>query len=874
MRSEKKDGIQKVSLSFIFTADTFRLDKTKASVLPAHKEWKERFGKNRYKALFYLGFGERPEEASASFGYLHLLSEQFLKSLTAHAGLELAREEIEVDLEEDTAELLLNAAPYGIGSEYITKRWLEGIYRRLTQAYVYEISQYEGTVEMFLAENSQNLKAPERIFFHLVENKKDFEEPFAFLATYATKDETGKLRHMPLQYALTEYKHQREKLLELLSCLNRAAEKSPFISQIVESGEMFYPLQVTADEAYEFLKAIPAIEETGILCRIPNWWKKHYASPSLSVSLGEKKPALLGFDSLISVQPKLMACGVELSREEIKQLLSQTEGLAWLKGRWVEVDHRKLKKLLEEMQEFPEMVTLKEALRMDLERGTGKEDLSKEGWAGITNGTWLATLMRNLRMPGTISQAAVPKTLCADLRPYQKTGYTWLSYMARLGFGACLADDMGLGKTVQVIAFLEKLRNTDADARVLLAVPASLLGNWRKEIGRFAPAMDFRILHGRAAADEEQETFLTITTYGMVSRLDKLKEQQWTAVILDEAQAIKNPATKQTREVKKLRAGIRIAMTGTPIENDLTNLWSLFDYLNPGLMGNSKEFHDFAKGLESHPEGYGKLKNMVNPFILRRLKSDKSIIADLPDKLERVDYAGLSKKQIVLYRKQVAELAKQVEEAEGIQRKGIVLSAITKLKQICNHPDQFLGQEVFEPSESGKFQMLQEICQTIYEKRERVLVFTQYKEMTEPLAAFLEQVMGQPGLVLHGGTRVGKRAELVDMFNGEEYIPFMVLSVKAGGTGLNLTAANHVIHFDRWWNPAVENQATDRAYRIGQDKNVVVHKLVSEGTIEEKIDQLINAKKELADNVIGKGGENWITEMNNEQLLAMMRLEL
>lgn len=585
---------------------------------------------------------------------------------------------------------------------------------------------------------------------------------------------------------------------------------------------------------------------------------------------------MLGFDTLISVQPKLMVNGLELSRTDIKTLLAQTEGLAWLKGRWVEVNHEKLQKLLEEMQEYPDTITLKEALRMELDRDQSKDAIAVKSASDITNGTWLATLLRNLRTPVSIQQAVVPQTLHATLRPYQNTGYTWLNYMAKLGFGACLADDMGLGKTVQVITFLENLRSREAQARILLAVPASLLGNWKKEIERFAPQMPFEILHGKTAAKltKVRDIFLTITTYGMVNRLEILQKQQWTAVILDEAQAIKNPGTRQTKAVKKLCAGIRIAMTGTPIENDLTNLWSLFDYLNPGLMGSGKEFHEFIKGLEHHPENYARLKDMVNPFILRRLKSDKNIIADLPEKFERVDYVGLSKKQIVLYRKQVSELEKQIEQAEGIKRKGIVLSAITKFKQICNHPDQFLGQETFHPMDSGKFQMLEELCQTIYEKRERVLVFTQYKEMTEPLAAYLEQVMGQPGLMLHGGTRAKKRTELVETFNGEDYVPFMVLSVKAGGTGLNLTPANHVIHFDRWWNPAVENQATDRVYRIGQDKNVLVHKLVSQGTIEEKINEMINSKKELADQVIGDGSENWITEMNNEQLLSMMRLEL
>ena len=855
-------------LSFLFTQKYFQVNKS-INTIPEHGQWRTRFLENRYKALYQLGFSTCPEQASPSFRYLSQVSEQFIKDLTSHSEIEIAREQLQVELTEETAERLLGAVPFGMGTEYIDHAWLNGIYQRLSDVYKYEIEQYPGTVAMYLAEKNDQLRVPERIYFHLVENHQDMESPFAFLATYATKDERGYIHHMPLQYALTEYKNQREKLLELLSCLNQAAEASELISGFVERGEMFHPLRLTAQEAFAFLKAIPEIEQVGILCRIPDWWRRQYASPSLSVSLGDQKPAMLGFETLIRVQPKLMVNGIELTREEIEHLLEQTEGLALLRGHWVEVNHEKLKKLLEDMEKYPDEMTLKDALRMDIGGVKEKEEGDE---SEITNGAWLATLIRNLRTPAVIKQTAVPKTLQAELRSYQKTGYTWLNYMYKLGFGACLADDMGLGKTIQVIAFLDKMRQTNKNAKVLLVVPASLLGNWQKEITRFAPKMAFQVLHGNAQMQEK--CFLTITTYGMVNRLENLQETQWTALILDEAQAIKNSGTRQTKAVKKLKTDFKIAMTGTPIENELSNLWSLFDFLNPGLLGTSKEFGDFTKSLEKHPEGYGKLKNMVNPFILRRLKTDKTIISDLPEKFERVDYVELSKKQIILYRRQVMELEKMLAELSGIQKKGVILSTITKLKEICNHPDQYLKQETFDPLESGKFQMLENLCSTIAAKGERVLVFTQYKEMTEPIAAFLEKVMGQPGLVLHGSTRVNKRSEMVDTFNGEEYVPFMVLSVKAGGTGLNLTAANHVIHFDRWWNPAVENQATDRAFRIGQDKNVLVHKMVCEGTIEEKINNMIESKKELAENVIGGSGEHWITEMKDAEILSMLRLDL
>lgn len=568
--------------------------------------------------------------------------------------------------------------------------------------------------------------------------------------------------------------------------------------------------------------------------------------------------------------------GEALSKCEIEQLLKQTEGLAFIKGKWIEVDHTKLKTLLTDMDKYGGDLTLLQAMRLGSGMGT---QINIDGNVKITNGKWLSEMMKNLCQPHRIKQVSVPASVHAQLRPYQKVGFNWLMQMHKTGFGACLADDMGLGKTLQILTFLEKLRASNKDARVLLIVPASLLGNWEKETQKFTPKITYTILHGKTKAQLEQELsadncFVYITTYGMATRTEMLTEKVWDCLILDEAQAIKNPATKQTRAIKKIRSRQRIAMTGTPIENDLTNLWSLFDFLNKGLLGTSSEFRDFSKKLSDDKQGYQKLKGIVSPFILRRVKTDKNVIADLPEKLEQTEYISLSKKQSVLYRKQVSELERILsDEQSKMQRRGAVLAAILKLKQICNHPDQFLGQTAFDPSESGKFAMLKEICETIYEKRERVLIFTQYREITEQLAQYLEKIFHRKGLIIHGGVPAKKRSKLVDEFNGENYVPFMVLSVKAGGTGLNLTAANHVIHFDRWWNPAVEDQATDRAFRIGQKNNVLVHKLVSKGTVEEKIDELIKSKRELSDNIIGSGGEKWITEMSDRELLKLLRLE-
>lgn len=859
-------------LHFIITKEGFRIDE----VVYTKKELKETvqdFSKAPYETLYALAFSKCPDYFDASGLFLFQLAESFVEELSHISGLELSRENTELTPSEDSVEILLNSVPFVLGSENVTRTWIKRQYRKLLAVFKKQISVYQGKVSLYFAEKSQRLHIPERVFFHLVENNEG-EFPFAFLATYATKGEGGRVKHVPLQYALTEYRDNRAKLLELLSCLNRAAEESKLIGELMESGELFHPLGLTSKEAYEFLRSVPVFEKLGISCRIPNWWKRRYSSVALSVKTGDEKPSLLGLSTVLNMTPSLTVGGIPLTEAEIQNLLSQTEGLSFIKGKWIEVNHERLKALLKQMKKYDGEVTLLETLRRDIKSFTTEDEEAPV----ITNGKWLSGLLKTLRNPKKLKSVNVPESFKGELRPYQEVGYRWLAQMKQLGFGACLADDMGLGKTVQILAFLEALRSQNPDQRVLLIVPASLLGNWQKEAARFTPEMSLEILHG-ARADvlsqrfKKSNTFLTVTTYRMAISIEALDEPLWDCVILDEAQAIKNPLTKQTRKIKKLKSRMRIIMTGTPIENDLSNLWSLFDFLNKGLLGSFEEFKRFCRGLEQNPEGYAKLKNTIAPFLLRRVKTDKRIISDLPDKLEQIDYVTLSPKQAVLYRKLLAETQEKVFSSDGLQRRGLVLSLLLHLKQICNHPDQYLGNEEYSPSQSGKFELLRQLAQTISEKRERVLVFTQFRELTDCLNRFLAEIFGREGGVIHGGVSVKKRSEIVERFQSESYVPYLVLSVRAGGTGLNLTNANHVIHFDRWWNPSVENQATDRAFRIGQNKNVMVHKFVCKGSIEEKIDALISSKKELAENVIGSGGENWITEMSNDELMNLLRLD-
>ena len=852
--------------------------------LDFQEEVYKRFTENANEALIFLGFEDRTVAISESLHYLRLIASTFIKKLSMNPDIEVLREKIVVEIEEEEIKQLLQKAPYLKGAEYLDQTWIEDVWGTLNHAFCNMIQIYKGSVEEFFAAFNPSVHLVGRVFFHLVESKKE-EYPFAFLATYsADVSKDGKSKHLPLKNAIADYGQNSKKLLDLLSTVNKASEKSAFISELVESGELFHPLSLSAEEAYTFLKEIPIYEEAGILCRMPNWWRNKAASLKMSVSVGEKTPSRLNFKALVDFNAELFLGGESMKVSELKKLLSEAEGLVLIKGKWVEVNRERLKETLKAYEQARKLMdktdlSMIEAMRFQLNAQKILKIPEEACELEVTNGEWLNAVVTKLTHPDLIETVECGDAFQARLRTYQERGLNWLHFMKTLGLGACLADDMGLGKTVQVIALLNYMRSKTQE-KTLLIVPASLIGNWMSEIAKFAPSLNYYVIHPSENKNLEkdngeglEEYDLFITTYGMLLKYVWLKNVTWDTLILDEAQAIKNPGTKQTKVVKQLKASYKIAMTGTPIENRLSDLWSLFDFLNKGLLGSAKEFTNFTRKLSDSPEGYARLKQVVGPFILRRLKTDKNVISDLPEKIEMKTYANLSKKQVVLYNKVVSDLKIKLEShADGLERKGLVLSSLMKLKQICNHPDQFLGQNYYAEEESGKYARLREICETISEKRERVLIFTQFKEITEPIKDFLETVFQHKGLVLHGATAVNKRKDIVAKFQGSEYVPFMVLSIKAGGIGLNLTSANHVIHFDRWWNPAVENQATDRAFRIGQMKNVIVHKFITKGTIEEKIDLMIEDKTKLLQEIIPDNQENWINEMDNKQLVELFRL--
>jgi non-specific serine/threonine protein kinase len=805
---------------------------------------------------------------------------------------------------------LAESAPPMKGLDYLNAATLARLWDELDAHVHVAIARTPGGPVAYLKSCNPLWNAVGRVTFHLAENKRNPAHPFAFLATYTNRvSEQGKVQHLPLGRALEEYAgaQNRAALAALLSPVQRAAEQSNLARQLLNSRAIFHPQIWGPDQAFAFLKEIPLFEQSGLVVRIPDWWKAgRPPRPQVSVRIGETKGNLVGKDSLLDFQVKVSLEGEPLTEAELKAILQSTSGLTLLKGRWVEVDKDKLQQVLEHWRKVQSTagldgVPLLEGLRLlsgfqPGKAGEVEAEAACADWTSIIAGRQLKTLLDEMQGPEISAESDPGEDLLAELRPYQRQGAHWLWFMNKLGLGACLADDMGLGKTIQVIALLLTLRRGRTASKTaafsipsLLVVPASLIANWKAEIQKFAPSLSVFYAHPAetpveklAAAAKSPDTALArndlvITSYSMVVRLVWLKGTSWNVVILDEAQAIKNAGARQSRAVKELRCRHRIALSGTPIENRLSDLWSIFDFLCPGLLGGAKEFAAFLKSRsQEDPNQFASLRRLVRPYILRRLKTDKHIISDLPEKTEVAAFCPLTRRQAALYQQSVNELAERLEpsETEGIQRRGIILAFMTRFKQICNHPSQWLGDGAYPPADSGKFHRLRELCEGIASKQEKVLVFTQYREVTDPLARYLESVFGQSGVVLHGGTPVGKRKELVDAFQRDGGPPFFVLSLKAGGTGLNLTAASHVIHFDRWWNPAVENQATDRAFRIGQKRNVMVHKFICRGTLEERIHDVIAGKSALAGDILGEGAERLLTEMNNSELLRFVALDI
>ncbi len=857
------------------------------------------FAASQAEGLFELASTQPATPPPNTLGYWREFASLYLAELCRTPVLDgQSLDPIPPPGEAELSTLLLSAPPMS-GGEYLRVDVLRDLWKDLDDWTRESVVTSGQEVSAWLETRAPAWRQVGRVCFHLAENKRDPDYPFAFLATYAPSlSRGGQVQYRPLGKALQEYAGEgnRKALVKLLAPVSRAAEQVEFVRDMVESGEIYHPVAWTPAEAYRLLKTVPDLEQSGLLVRLPDWWRKR-PRPKVAVTMGEERKSWFGADALLDFRVGIALGDEELTEAEYRELMAAGDGLVYVKGQWIEVDQEKLSEALEQWKRVEtaagEGVSFIEGMRMlagappDLGAAPESPDGDRD-WTQVRSGEWLNSILAKLRDPEQLEEENSDTGFLATLRPYQEVGQAWLGFLARLGLGACLADDMGLGKTIQVLALLVAMKERQPSSKPsLLVMPASLLANWKAEIKRFAPTLRTVFVHPSetepatldAMSDDPTGSLagvdLALTSYGMLLRREWLRDIDWRLVILDEAQAIKNPSTRQTRAVKRLRADSRIALTGTPIENRLSDLWSLFDFLAPGLLGTRTKFKTFVKSLESREQDrYAPLRNLVGPYILRRMKTDKRIIADLPDKTDVKTFCGLSKRQAAVYRKSVEELAEALTGREGIERRGLVLAYLMRFKQICNHPSQLLGDGDFNPVNSGKFLRLREIANELVSRQEKALIFTQFRELTDPLAAFLENEFKHDILVLHGGTPVKSRRTLVENFQREDGPPFFILSLKAGGTGLNLTAASHVIHFDRWWNPAVENQATDRAFRIGQHRNVLVHKFICRGTIEERIDSVIEEKTSLAGDILPGGAESLLTEMNNDELLDVVTLDI
>ena len=690
-------------------------------------------------------------------------------------------------------------------------------------------------------------------------------------------------RDSTLKFLNRKFDHPQEKLLAGLGLASR------LFTPIEDSLRQARPesCALSTQGAYDFIReAALLLQSSGFGILLPGLGAKLGVRVKLRPAQSRKAPkggiASLTLERAIAFDWELALGDQPLSREEFEKLADLKVPLVQIRGQWVEVRPEQLQKALNFLQQreaasLTGELSLAEALKMALApektAGLPVTHVSAEGW--------FSDLLNQMADQTKLKSLDPPPGFVGTLRHYQIIGFSWLVFLRRFGLGACLADDMGLGKTPQTIAYLLHQRTNNGHKPALVVCPTSVVSNWQHELARFAPDLRLLIHHGAGRergnfAHQAAQHDIVITSYALLHRDEKhLKEVAWGEVILDEAQNIKNPDTKQARAARGLHAEHRLALTGTPIENRLTEVWSIFQFLNAGYLGSEEAFHStFARPIErmQDPDATQRLKALVAPFILRRLKTDPNVITDLPAKNEMKVFCNLTREQATLYEAVVKDSLRQIEEADGVQRRGIILATLMKLKQVCNHPTQFLGDGSELADRSGKLNRLAEMLEEVRAVKERVLIFTQFAEMGKLLKGYLEMTLGDEALFLYGSTSAKARTAMIDRFQTDLHGPLVfILSIKAGGTGLNLTRANHVFHFDRWWNPAVENQATDRAFRIGQTRNVQVYKFVCAGTVEERIDEMMERKQALAASIVGTS-EAWVTEMTTDQLCELFTL--
>lgn len=794
----------------------------------------------------------------------------WLSALTSEAGL----------MKYDSVEIVKFAAQLSEWQQPITA--LEGAHFRLCfrlEEPMQITEDGEPLDEIGPEESSQPIDAPAagtianaqsswRVTFHL----QDTSDPTLLIA---------------IRDAWSNRKITREKFAEhnfnpkeyLLLALGQASRLCPEINQSLNDyAPEGYVL--TDEGAYEFLtQKASALEQAGFGVMLPSWWRRGNRLKLKAVVPTNRMaaPGNLSLHSVMEFKWRVAIGDTELTLEELVAIAELKTPLVKVRGKWVHVNSDDIAAAIAYLKRREKSrASLRELLHMEL-GATNSGDIPVE----VEATGWLADLFSHLQDQARIEALPAPEGFAGELRGYQQRGFAWLAFLCKWGLGACLADDMGLGKTVQTLAMIQKERVEGQTIPVLLVCPTSVINNWVKEANRFTPDLKVLIHHGnkRLKADRLKEAArdhaIVITSYSVLMRdQDDLDDIVWSGVILDEAQNIKNSATKQAKAAREITGQYKVALTGTPVENSVGDLWSIMRFLNPDLLGSLAAFRKnffVPIQVEKNAEARERLRRITQPFILRRLKTDKSIITDLPEKQEMKVFCSLSKEQATLYTAVIKETDKLLKDSRGIERKGLVLKLMLHLKQICNHPANYAFDNAQLEGRSGKLERLVETLEEILVVREKALIFTQFAEMGGLLKRHLEEKFGQEVLFLHGAVARKTRDDMVERFQNADGPSIFVLSIKAGGIGLNLTAANHVFHFDRWWNPAVENQASDRAYRIGQQKTVQVRKFICAGTFEEKLDKLIESKTQLAESIVGSG-ESWLSELSNDELRNLFAL--
>lgn len=670
---------------------------------------------------------------------------------------------------------------------------------------------------------------------------------------------------------------------QLLFALGQAAEICPGISAgLSREGPRGHTIDTKG--AYHFLThEAEALRQAGYGVMLPAWWigrgnRRRLAAKARVWQDHTQGTGTLSLDSMLSFEWQVVLGDQSISIEELEIMASLKSPLVKMRGRWVTVSTEEIHAAIDLLKKGRSDGSLQDMVRMEMGVGSIPEGLE---WGGVSSTDAVQDVLEKLNGQASVEEIKPPEGFTGKLRPYQLRGYSWLSFLRQWGLGGCLADDMGLGKTVQMLALVQRDHKAGEKRPALLVCPTSVINNWKREAARFTPDLSVRIHHGagrlkgKAFGKAVANHALIVTSYGLALRdIKAIREVPWSGVVLDEAQNIKNAHTKQAQAIRTIHADYQFALTGTPVENSVADLWSIMEFLNPGFLGGQEAFRrNFLLPIQARQDKkvVERLRRATGPFILRRLKTDKSVISDLPDKIEIKEYCTLTKEQATLYASVLQEIERALAGAEGMQRRGLILGALSKLKQVCNHPAHLLKDNSAIPQRSGKMERLTEMLEEVIKSGDKALIFTQFVEMGHMLKRHIQETFGREVLFLHGGTPRRQRDVMVERFGNERLIQIFVVSLKAGGTGLNLTAANHVFHFDRWWNPAVEDQATDRAFRIGQTKNVQVRKMICAGTLEEKIDNIIERKKEIAGSVVGTG-EGWLTELSNDELRKVLAL--